>query len=99
MRKLGNGITVKAKCISGDEEMIDYVNRLCHIIKPVGPTNIQLIKDGDKYLLLEVNSRISASTSIRTEFGVNEAEMCIEYFLLHKIPEKREQKEGLPFGI
>lgn len=93
-RKLGNGITVKAKCITADDEMIDYVTQLCDLIRPIGPTNIQLIKDGSKYLLLEVNPRVSASTSIRTEFGVNEAEMCIEYFLLNKIPGKRQQKRG-----
>lgn len=93
-RQLGNGITVKAKCIEADDEMLDYVNRICNIIKPIGPTNIQLIKDGNKYLLLEVNARVSASTSMRTKFGVNEAEMCIEYFLLNKVPDKREQKRG-----
>jgi carbamoyl-phosphate synthase large subunit len=93
-RRLGNGTTLQAQCIAADDEMIDYVNRICTVIRPLGPTNIQLIKDGSKYLLLEVNARISASTSLRTKFGVNEAEMCIEYFLLHKIPEKRKQKRG-----
>ncbi len=93
-RKLGNGITVKAKCIKADDKMFDYVDRICNIIRPIGPTNIQLIKDGSSYLLLEVNARVSASTSMRTKFGVNEAEMCIEYFLLNKVPYKREQKTG-----
>ena len=93
-RRLGNGTTVEAKCITADDEMIDYVNRICTVIRPLGPTNIQLIKEGSKYLLLEVNARISASTSIRTKFGVNEAEMCIEYFLMHKIPQKRKQRRG-----
>lgn len=93
-RKLGNGITVKAKCIKADDKMLEYIDLLSNIIKPIGPTNIQLIKDENSYLLLEVNARISASTSMRTKFGVNEAEMCIEYFLLNKIPYKREQKTG-----
>jgi carbamoyl-phosphate synthase large subunit len=32
-------------------------------------------------MLLEINPRLSASTSLRAALGVNEARMCIEYYL------------------
>ena len=48
----------------------------------------------DKYLLLEINARISSSTSIREIFGVNESQMCIEYYLENEIPKLQEQKFG-----
>ena len=90
-RTLKNGTTMAAECIDPDNKIIEYVDKLCEIMSPVGPTNIQLIKDqeSDKYLLLEVNARISASTSIRYKLGINEPDMCIEYYLLNKIPDKR----------
>jgi carbamoyl-phosphate synthase large subunit len=44
--------------------------------------------------LLEINARISSSTSIRDLFGVNEAEMCIDYYIFNKIPEIKAQKYG-----
>lgn len=95
-RILGGGTTMRAECIKPDKKIIKYVDRICEIMSPVGPTNIQLIKDqeNDRYLLLEVNARISASTSIRQKFGVNEAEMCIEYYLLNKTPDLRIPSTG-----
>jgi carbamoyl-phosphate synthase large subunit len=89
-----DGTTGKARCIDADVKLSAYVDQLCKIIHPVGPTNIQLIEDEGNYLLLEVNPRFSSSTSIRSKFGVNEAEMCIEYFLLGQIPAVRKQKRG-----
>ena len=90
-RTLINGVTMGAECVEPDNKIIEYIDKICEIMSPIGPTNIQLIKDqeSDRYLLLEVNARISASTSIRYKLGVNEPDMCIEYFLLNKIPDKR----------
>ncbi|MFW9882207.1 MAG: ATP-grasp domain-containing protein [Candidatus Thorarchaeota archaeon] len=89
----GEGATAKAEVIN-DEAIEDYIAQLCKICKPLGPTNIQLIKDGGKILLLEVNPRISSSTSIREKFGLNEAEMCIEYYILKQKVKPREIKSG-----
>ena len=67
---------------------------LTGILKPVGPTNYQFRKEGEQYLLLEVNPRISSSTSIRTAFGYNEAEMCITWYLHGNRPEQPEIHTG-----
>jgi carbamoyl-phosphate synthase large subunit len=43
-----------------------------------------MCRDGPK--LLEINPRISSSTSIRTAFGYNESAMAVEYFLEQRTP-------------
>ena len=44
--------------------------------------------------LLEINPRISSSTSIRTAFGYNEALMAIQYFLEQQKQTKTKLKSG-----
>ena len=44
--------------------------------------------------LLEINPRISASTSIRSAFGYNESIMAVEYFAEGKIPGQPDIKKG-----
>lgn len=62
-------------------EMEDVLRELAEIFKPVGPTNFQFRKQDKHWKLMEINPRISSSTSIRTSFGFNECQMCIDYFL------------------
>lgn len=95
MRTLGpDGATHKASTVSFDEFQ-HYVTSMCTRACPVGPTNFQFIKSGDgSKKLLEVNPRISSSTSIRQKLGVNESEMCIEYYLEGKTPSNRAVKKG-----
>jgi carbamoyl-phosphate synthase large subunit len=84
-RKLSQeGATSKAEVVF-DSFLTEAVVRLCKALKPIGPTNFQFRMHDGKYLLLEVNPRISASTSIRSAFGYNEAEMCVRYFLYQKV--------------
>lgn len=80
-RKLsGEGATSKA-VFDENPVLQDYIRRLCAFLKPEGPLNIQLrIADGLPYLL-EINSRVSSSCSIRTAMGYNEPEMCVKYYL------------------
>lgn len=93
-RKLSvDGSTAKAR-VFHDSRIEDRIGEICLLSKPIGPTNFQLRLHEDNYLLLEVNPRISSSSSIRQAFGYNEAEMCIDYFLENKIPEKRTIKRG-----
>ena len=93
-RKLAvDGASAKATVVQ-EPELEKYVEKLCRITKPIGPTNYQVRYHEGSYLLLEINPRISASTSIREAFGYNEAEMCIEYFLEGKIPDKRKMHSG-----
>jgi carbamoyl-phosphate synthase large subunit len=80
-RKLsGEGATSKA-CVVSDIELDKVITALVELFRPLGPTNFQFRKHEGEYLLLEVNPRISSSTSLRTSFGYNEAIMSIEYFL------------------
>lgn len=90
----GEGATKKAINIKMDEELMNTLTTICEVSKFEGPTNLQFIRYQGKYLLLEVNARISSSTSIREIFGINEAEMCIDYYLFNQIPEKKVQKFG-----
>lgn len=94
-RTLGpDGATHKASTVSFDEFQHD-VSAMCTETCPTGPTNFQFIESGENIKkLLEVNPRISSSTSIREKLGVNEAEMCIEYYLEGKTPENRAVKYG-----
>lgn len=93
-RKLsGEGATAKAEVIECVEIEV-AIEELVKLLKPIGPTNFQFRKENDKYLLLEINPRISSSTSLRTEFGYNEAEMCIDYFVNGNMPENVSIKMG-----
>ena len=92
-RLSGEGATAKAQTVSIpalDEE----VRSLASLLKPIGPTNLQFRLHEDDFLLLEINPRISSSTSLRTAFGFNETEMCIEFFVENKRPSPALIREG-----
>ena len=61
-----------------------YVAELVNVIKPIGPTNIQIRLEDQVPYLLEINPRISSACSLRTSFGYNEPEMCVLYFLMNQ---------------
>jgi len=60
----------------------------------MGPTNFQFRRHQGSYLLLEINPRVSSSTSLRAAFGVNDAAMCVEYFLEGRTPSPRPMESG-----
>jgi len=88
-----DGSTAKA-WIKNHASLDDAVVRLCSYFKPIGPTNLQFRFDGLDWKLLEINPRISSTTSIRTAFGYNEALMTVEFYLKGKLPSQPEIKEG-----
>lgn len=93
-RKLsGEGFTEKAEVVATDQ-FIRTISDLCKRFRPIGPTNFQFrtCKDGIK--LLEINPRVSSSTSIRAAFGYNESAMAVDYFLEHRMPIQPEIKRG-----
>ena len=93
-RKLSQeGATAKAKVMQCVETQ-ELVNRMVNLLKPIGPTNFQFRYHDGKYLLLEINPRISSSTSLRAAFGYNEAEMCMEYFIEHIRPKDATIRKG-----
>lgn len=80
-RKLSrDGFTDKAE-VADTAEFIPTMNELCRLLRPLGPTNFQFRRCADGPKLLEINPRISSSTSIRTAFGYNESAMVMDYFL------------------
>jgi carbamoyl-phosphate synthase large subunit len=77
-----------------DEVLLNSMTKICQKCNFDGPTNLQFIELDGKYLLLEINARVSSSTSMRELFGVNEAQMCVDYYIEGKKPEKETQKYG-----
>jgi carbamoyl-phosphate synthase large subunit len=64
-------------------------------LAPLGPTNYQFRLHGDTPYLLEVNPRFSSSNSLRTAFGYNEAQMCVDWFLRGRRPETPRIRRGI----
>ena len=82
-RKLAKaGFTEMAEVVDAGE-FLNAIRELAGIFKPVGPTNFQFRKHNGGLKLLEINPRISSSTSLRTKFGYNECSMTVDYFLDH----------------
>lgn len=92
-RLAADGSTAKA-WVKQHDELDEVVSSLCAHFKPIGPTNLQFRKDKTDWKLLEINPRISSSTSLRTAFGYNEAEMCINFYLESKKITQPNIKEG-----
>ena len=93
-RKLSkDGFTDRAEVV---EEAFIYeaLVLLCEIFKPKGPTNFQFRSHEGNLKLLEINPRISSSTSIRTAFGYNESLMSVQYFLDNIIPGQPVIRKG-----
>jgi carbamoyl-phosphate synthase large subunit len=89
------GYTESAETVDNSDMFEKAILDLALIFKPVGPTNFQFRIDKNNELkLLEINPRISSSTSIRSAFGFNESIMCIEYFLEGKKITQPKLKKG-----
>ncbi|CAM5188185.1 hypothetical protein CDEF62S_02683 [Castellaniella defragrans] len=94
LRRLAqDGSTAKA-WVRQDDTLDDVVQRLCAHFKPVGPTNLQFRRDETGWKLLEINPRISSTSSLRTAFGYNEALMCMEFYLDGTVPAQPEIRPG-----
>lgn len=93
-RKLSkDGFTEKAE-VANVDGISEALLTLSRYFRPVGPTNFQFRKHDGILKLLEINPRISSSTSIRTAFGYNESQMAIEYYLENKEPRQPLIKRG-----
>ncbi len=90
------GFTETAEIVKIDG-IEDAILELGEIFKPVGPTNFQFRLEGSQLKLLEINPRISSTTSIRTAFGYNESAMGVEMFLGNTLPSQQPIKSGRAF--
>lgn len=82
-RLAADGSTAKA-WVRQNSELDKVVASLCAHFKPIGPTNLQFRKGAEDWKLLEINPRISSTTSLRTAFGYNESAMCLDFFIEDK---------------
>lgn len=89
-----DGYTERATVVE-DADLQVAVGRLVEHFKPVGPTNFQFRRcQAGGLKLLEINPRISSSTSIRSAFGYNEPAMSVDYFLHGRRPESPAIRKG-----
>lgn len=93
-RKLSKAGATDKAVVMPIPEIESEIREMVKVLKPLGPTNFQFRLEKEQFLLLEINPRISSSTSIRTAFGYNEAEMCIDYFVEGIRPADVELKTG-----
>lgn len=88
------GFTEIAEVVPIDNSLEKIIKELACIFHPVGPTNFQFRRHNGEWKLLEINPRISSSTSIRKAFGYNESQMCIDYFLDDLVIGQPELRSG-----
>jgi len=77
-----------------DPAIEQATRKLDMFFKPIGPTNYQFRKDNGVPYLLEINPRLSSSTSLRAAFGYNEAEMALDFYLDGIRPEMPKVIQG-----
>jgi carbamoyl-phosphate synthase large subunit len=93
-RKLSReGFTEKAEVVD-EAEFSEAVLDLCRGFCPVGPTNFQFRRTDEGLRLLEINPRISSSTSIRAAFGYNEGLMAVDMAIENRMPVQPDIKRG-----
>ena len=93
-RKLSTeGYTDRAEVVHVDD-IAEVAGGLCDLFRPIGPTNFQFRRHDGALKLLEINPRVSSSTSIRTAFGYNECAMAVEYYLEGKTPKQPVIRSG-----
>lgn len=92
-RLSSDGFTEKAEVVES-AEITEAVEKLSAVFKPLGPTNFQFRMHKDGVKLLEINPRVSSSTSIRAKFGYNECMMAVDFFLHNRNPVQPVIRKG-----
>ncbi len=87
-----DGFTDKAEVVP-HQPFTPLLTSLSLLFKPLGPTNFQFRKTATGFQLLEINPRISSSTSIRAAFGYNESAMAVRFFL-QQLPISQPELSG-----
>jgi carbamoyl-phosphate synthase large subunit len=92
-RLSSDGYTERAEVVES-EDVAEAISVLCNCFNPMGPTNFQFRKHEGTLKLLEINPRVSSSTSIRAAFGYNECYMAVQYLLNNQIPTQPVIRRG-----
>lgn len=93
-RKLSKQGFTEIAQTADEPELKEILKELAKIFKPVGATNFQFRKHNGSWKLLEINPRISSSTSLKTAFGYNECKWTVDYFLDNKEISQPEIRSG-----
>lgn len=89
-----DGMTARAEVLPTPASLVEVVQRLARLLSFSGPTNVQLRREGEHWHLLEINARISSSTSLRALFGYPEAAMAVDWFLAGELPDQPAVRPG-----
>lgn len=93
-RKLGRGGFTEFAETKDHPQIEPVISELGKELGAVGITNYQFINDGGHLKLLEINPRISSSTSIRALLGYNECDMGVKFTLWNELPYNINIKKG-----
>ncbi len=93
-RKLGRGGFTEFAETNDHPQLEPVISKLGKELKAIGITNYQFINDRGNLKLLEINPRISSSTSIRTLLGYNECDMGVRFMLWNELPGVIKLKKG-----
>jgi carbamoyl-phosphate synthase large subunit len=90
-----DGSTARARVVD-EPELEAQMDVLTRAFRPAGPTNFQFRRDrpSGRFFLLEINPRLSSATSIRRALGMNEAAMCVAYYLDGERPDFAGPRPG-----
>jgi len=90
-----DGSTARARVVE-EPELEAQMDVLTRAFRPAGPTNFQFRRDrpSGRFFLLEINPRLSSATSIRRALGMNEAAMCVAYYLDGERPDFAGPRPG-----
>ncbi len=87
-RKLSAAGNTQYAEVIEDQAIEDATRKLSLHFKPIGPTNYQFRKHNGYPYLLEINPRLSSSTSLRAGFGYNESQMAVDFYINNVEPSK-----------
>ncbi|MBL5974852.1 MAG: carbamoyl-phosphate synthase subunit L [Candidatus Leucobacter sulfamidivorax] len=88
------GTTTRVRSSGEVPEIEAAVTRITRMLRPSGAINMQFRIDHGEARLLEINARISSSSSLRRLFGYNEAAMLVRYQLEGAVPTQPEILHG-----
>ncbi len=94
-RLADEGTTRRVEVVAPPPDLDAVIDRTAAAFSFRGPTNLQLRRVGQVWYLLEINSRVSSSTSLRARFGFNEAAMTVDFFLHGRVPDQPRPCHGV----
>lgn len=88
------GATARALTVCASPSMEAAIGRITQGLAPVGPFNLQFRMHEGEARLLEINARMSSTTSMRAAFGYNEPKMLIDYLVSGELPRQPQIRGG-----